>query len=109
MRKKVTKQNATGTIKAAATKAAETVKNAPISETAEKATFAILSRVTEVTLEIFETNVTMKAIEEAVKKDAADKKLKGEIKIYVNAERRAAYYTVDGEGSEVNKIDLTTL
>ena len=51
----------------------------------------------------------MKAIEEAVKKDAADKKLKGEIKIYVNAERRAAYYTVDGEGSEVNKIDLTTL
>ena len=85
------------------------IKKVTNQKATEKAALAICSRVTEVTLEIFETNVTMKAIEEAVKKDAADKKLKGEIKIYVNAEHRAAYYTVDGEGSEVNKIDLKAL
>ena len=35
--------------------------------------------------------------------------LKGEIKIYLNAEQRAAYYTVDGQGSDDFKVDLTTL
>ena len=35
--------------------------------------------------------------------------LTGEIKIYLNAEQRAAYYTVDGQGSDDFKVDLTTL
>lgn len=131
MRKKRTTQKATETIMNAASRAADAVKTAPISETAEKAAAvvketaekvvekvaeeapeiaaAVRTRISDVTIEIFETCVDLAAVEKAVKKDAADKNLKGEIKIYINAERRAAYYTVNGEGSEVNKIDLTTL
>ena len=63
-----------------------------------------------ITLEIFETSITVADLETAVKKDAEAKGLKGkELHIYVNAEERAAYYTADGEGSDDYKIDLTTL
>ena len=44
-----------------------------------------------------------------VKKEVKANGLKGEIKIYLNAEQRAAYYTVDGQGSDDFKVDLTTL
>ena len=44
-----------------------------------------------------------------VKKEVKANGLKGEIKIYLNAEQRAAYYTVDGQGTDDFKVDLTTL
>lgn len=47
----------------------------------------------------------LKSTNKAVKANG----LKGEIKIYLNAEQRAAYYTVDGQGSDDFKVDLTTL
>ena len=52
----------------------------------------------------------MDTLETAVKKDIETKELKGkDIQVYVNAEERAAYYTVDGQGSDDYRIDLTTL
>ena len=48
-------------------------------------------------------------IEKEVKKDALEKGLKGDIKIYLNINEKAAYYTVDGEGASEYKIDLTAL
>ena len=80
-----------------------------IKETKEKASQAIRTKISEVNVEIFETNVSLDAIEKAVKKAVSDKKLKGDIKVYINAEQRAAYYTVNGEGAEDYKIDLRTL
>ena len=56
-----------------------------------------------------ETNVTLKDVEKAVKKDAADRNLAGKIDIYLNAEKRAAYYTVDGIGSEEYKVELNNI
>ena len=47
--------------------------------------------------------------EAVIKKEVKANGLKGEIKIYLNAEQRAAYYTVDGQGSDDFKVDLTTL
>ena len=54
--------------------------------------------------------VTMSSIEEAIKKDIKDKGIEGkEISVYVNVEQKAAYYTVDGQGSDDYRIDLNTL
>lgn len=78
-------------------------------ETVEEVKKTIRTIVPEVNLEIFETSVSISAIEKAVKKAVSSRKLKGEIKIYINAEQRMAYYTVNGEGSEEFKIDLKTL
>ena len=86
------------TVKAAAKKVEE---SAPAEKTAEV--------VKEVSLEIFETNVSLKDVEKAVKKDVAEKGLTGDICIYINAERRAAYYTVNQEGSDEYKVDLGNL
>ena len=85
-------------------KAEQTVKTA--TKTATKAAGV---RVKEVSLEIFETNVSLKDVEKAVKKDVAEKGLTGDICIYINAERRAAYYTVNQEGSDEYKVDLGNL
>ena len=53
---------------------------------------------------------TMSSIEEAIKKDIKDKGIEGkEISVYVNVEQKAAYYTVDGQGSDDYRIDLNTL
>ena len=95
----------------------EEIMNSPIveegkeilKETKEKASQAIRTNISEVNVEIFETNVSLDAIEKAVKKAVSDKKLKGDIKIYINAEHRTAFYTVNGEGAEDYKIDLRTL
>ena len=70
---------------------------------------AIMPGVVEVAQEIFETNVSLKDVEKAVKKAVADKGLTGDISIYINAERRAAYYTVNQEGSDEYKVDLGNL
>ena len=80
-----------------------------LKETKEKAYQAIRTKISEVNVEIFETNVSLDAIENAEKKAVSDKKLKGDIKIYINAEQRTAFYTVNGEGADDYKIDLRTL
>ena len=95
----------------------EEIMNSPIveegkeilKETKEKASQAIRTMISEVNVEIFETNVSLDAIEKAVKKAVSDKKLKGDIKVYINAEQRTAFYTVNGEGAEDYKIDLRTM
>lgn len=92
-----TAKTATKTAKAATKTAAKTVRR------------AAGTRVKEVSLEIFETSVSMKAVEKAVKKAVADRGLTGDICIYINAERRAAYYTVNQEGSDEYRIDLGNL
>ena len=81
----------------------------PEAETKEIVKEPAKTRIGNVKLEIFETNVTLKDVEKAVKKDAADRKLAGKIDIYLNAEKRAAYYTVDGIGSEEYKVELSDI
>lgn len=95
----------------------EKIMNSPIveegkeilKETKEKASQVIRTKISEVNVEIFETNVSLDAIENAVKKSVTEKKLKGDIKIYINAEQRTAFYTVNGEGAEDYRIDLRSL
>ena len=118
----------TSNLKSATTKAKATVKSTveKIEKTpaAEKTVKAVKApevveevkntvknhKISGITLEIFETSITVADLEAAVKKDAEAKGLKGkELHIYVNAEERAAYYTADGEGSDDYRIDLTTL
>ena len=92
-------KKATETVAAKAPEVVEEVKNTVKSH-----------KISGITLEIFETSITVADLEAAVKKDAEAKGLKGkELHIYVNAEERAAYYTADGEGSDDYRIDLTTL
>lgn len=92
----------------------ETVKKTVKKETTETMAEATktprkMTKVTDTVLEIFETKVSMKDLEAVIKKEVKANGLKGEIKIYLNAEQRAAYYTVDGQGSDDFKVDLTTL
>ena len=125
MEKKRTSK-ATSNLKSATTKAKATVKStvekiektpaaenvaAKAPEVVEEVKNTVKNhKISGITLEIFETSITVADLETAVKKDAEAKGLKGkELHIYVNAEERAAYYTADGEGSDDYKIDLTTL
>ena len=48
-------------------------------------------------------------IKKAVKKDAAEKKLVGTIRIYLNVAQMAAYYTVDEKGSDEYKVDFVRI
>ena len=67
-------------------------------------------KIAETTIELPGCAVTMTAIEEAVKKDMDAKEISGkEINVYINADQKAAYYTVDGEGADNYRIDLTSL
>lgn len=102
---------ATKTAKATTKAVKETTKEATkaVKETTKAVKETARTRVGAVNLEIFETNVTVDAVKKAVKNDAAEKGLVGSIAIYLNAEERAAYYTVDGVGSEDYRVDLTTL
>ena len=138
MRKKSTSK-ATATIKEATTKATEAVKEtvektiakapevieeakdvasdiakAPVveeaKETVKKAVKEVaknidIKKFVETTIELPGFAVTMSSIEEAIKKDIKGK----DISVYVNVEQKAAYYTVDGQGSDDYKIDLNTL
>lgn len=76
---------------------------------AKAAVKAARTKVSDVVLEVEEVNVSVSDIEKEVKKDALEKGLKGDIKIYLNINEKAAYYTVDGEGASEYKIDLTVL
>lgn len=131
------KSKVTNNLKTATTKARSTVKNtvekietSPAAEktvqAVKKVTDTVAAKAPEVVeevkktvagpkisgiiLEIFETSFSMDTLEAAVKKDLETKELKGkDIQVYVNAEERAAYYTVDGQGSDDYRIDLTAL
>ena len=113
--KKVEASATAETVKEVTDKAQEAVKD--VAEAAEKTVKtakktvrrAAGTRIKDVTIEIFETSVSLSTVEKAVKKAVADKGLTGAVNIYLNAERRAAYYTVNGEGSEEYKVDLKEL
>ena len=127
MRKRTTSR-AKETIKEATTKATEAVKET-VEKTAVKASEVIeeaketvkkavkevaknidIKKFAETTIELPGFAVTMSSIEEAIKKDIKDKGIEGkEISVYVNVEQKAAYYTVDGQGSDDYRIDLNTL
>ena len=77
--------------------AKETVKKA-VKEVAKNID---IKKFAETTIELPGFAVTMSSIEEAIKKDIKDKGIEGkEISVYVNVEQKAAYYTVDGQGSD---------
>lgn len=121
---KTTAAKTTATIKEATTKATElakeTVEKAPevieeakatvnktVKEVAQKME---TKKIAETTIELPGCAVTMTAIEEAVKKDMDAKEISGkEINVYINADQKAAYYTIDGEGADNYRIDLTSL
>ena len=104
------KRNAKTTVKSTEAIAETAAKVKTATKTATKTVRKAAGvRVKEVSLEIFETNVSMKDVEKAVKKAVADKGLTGDVSIYINAERRAAYYTVNQEGSDEYKVDLGNL
>ena len=96
---------------------AEEFMNSPVveegkeamKETAEKISANVRTRISDISLEIFELSVSVKDIEKAVKKDVSKKQCKGEIKIYINAEERAAYYTVNDEENNGGRIDLKNI
>ena len=87
--------------------AKETVKKA-VKEVAKNID---IKKFAETTIELPGFAVTMSSIEEAIKKrHQRQKASKGkEISVYVNVEQKAAYYTVDGQGSDDYRIDLNTL
>mgnify|MGYP000885868363 CR=1 FL=1 len=86
--------------------AKETVKKA-VKEVAKNID---IKKFVETTIELPGFAVTMSSIEEAIKEDIKAKDIKGkDISVYVNVEQKAAYYTVDGQGSDDYKIDLNTL
>ena len=92
--------------KAPVVEAKETVKKA-VKEVAKNID---IKKFAETTIELPGFAVTMSSIEEAIKKDIKDKGIEGkEISVYVNVEQKAAYYTVDGQGSDDYRIDLNTL
>lgn len=78
-------------------------------KTVKKATRTASTKIGNIHLEIFETNVSVDAIKKAVKKAVSNKGLTGNVEIYLNAEERAIYYTVDGKGSTDYRIDLKSL
>ena len=99
--------------------AASDIAKAPVveeaKETVKKAVKEVtknidIKKIVESTIELPGFAVTLSSIEEAVNKVIKEKDIAGkEISIYVNAEQKAAYYTVDGQGSEDYRIDLNTL
>ena len=87
--------------KAAEVKAVET----PVVEEAQKPACK-----TTVCVELNGLSVAVADVQTAVKKAVKEKGLDAaELKIYINTQEQAAYYTVDGNGGEEFKVDLKTL
>ena len=100
-------------VKEAASVVSEAIKET-VTETAKEtkehvkaAAKAVRTRIADTVVEVNGTSVSMAAVEKAVKKDAVDKGLKGDITIYLNIAEQAAYYTVNGEGSENQKVHFS--
>lgn len=64
------------------------------------------TKILDTCIEFDGNSVSMTEVEKAVKADAAEKGLKGEILIYLNINEKAAYYTVNGVGADEQKISL---
>lgn len=75
-------------------------------EPAKTVVKSIRTKVSEVVIQYGE-DFLLADIEKAVKKDAANKKLKGDIKIYLNVSEKTAYYTVNGEGDSTMKVHFS--
>ena len=69
-----------------------------------KAVKAVRTKVADTVLEVEWLSVSIPEVETAVKKHAADNGLKGDINIYLNVTEKAAYYTVNGNGGEGQKV-----
>lgn len=96
----------------AAKKEAETVVETVVAEekAVEKKTAKKPACKTSVCVEMNGLSVSVADIQTAVKKAVKENELEAtEIKIYINSQEQAAYYTVDGNGSENYKVDLKTL
>ena len=74
------------------------------SVSAAKAVKAVRTKVADTVLEVEGLSVSIPEVETAVKKHAADNGLKGDINIYLNVTEKAAYYTVNGNGGEGQKV-----
>lgn len=101
--------------KAVAVKAEEKVAE-KVAESAKKEVAAAKATVkrktckTSVCVEMNGLSVAVADIQTAVKAAVKAQGLEAsELKIYVNANEQAAYYTIDGEGGESYKVDLNTL
>lgn len=95
--------------KAAEVKAVETpvVEEAPAKK---KAAAKKPACKTTVCVELNGLSVAVADVQTAVKKAVKEKGLDAaELKIYINTQEQAAYYTVDGNGGEEFKVDLKTL
>ena len=100
-------------VKEAVSVVSEAVKET-VTETAKEtkehvkaAAKAVRTRIADTVVEVNGASVSMAAVEKAVKKDAADKGMKGDITIYLNIAEQTAYYTVHGEGSENQKVHFS--
>lgn len=93
-------------VKEAAETLTEAVKDAAVNTAKDIKTVAgaVRSKVSDVLVQYNGMDISIPALEKAVKKQAAAKKQKGEIVIYVNVSEQAAYYTVNGEGNEEMKV-----
>lgn len=69
-----------------------------------KAVKAVRTKVADTVLEVEGLSVSIPEVEKAVKKHAAGNGLKGDINIYLNITEKAAYYTVNGNGGEGQKV-----
>lgn len=80
---------------------------AEVTKTATQTTKKVRTKISEIKLE-FGNNIAVSVsdIEKAVKEEALQKGLKGDIKIYLNINEMTAYYTVDGAGDESNSVKL---
>ena len=101
-------KDAAAEAKATAVKAQEKVvaEVKEVAKTAAKTTTRKTCK-TSVCVEMNGLSVAVADIQSAVK--AAVKAQGLELKIYVNANEQAAYYTVDGQGGESYKVDLKAL
>lgn len=94
-------------VKAAGENIEEHMNKPEVKEHVKAAAKAVRTRITDTVVEVDGASVSMTAVEKAVKKDAVDKGLKGDITIYLNIAEQAAYYTVNGEGSENQKVHFS--
>lgn len=99
------------TTKTKKTVAAPAVETKAVEEKAvEKKAARKLACKTSVCVEMNGVSADIADIQTAVKKAVKELGLEAkELKIYINAQEQAAYFTVDGAGNDEYKVDLTTL
>ncbi len=108
--KKTTKKAAETTAAKTTTakKAAETTAEAPkkvVRKTVRKTVAKKAETKTAVYVEFFGKQISTSAIVEQIKNQNSDKKIET-LDVYVKPEENAAYYVINGEGSDSYRIDL---